>query len=214
LALARLSLPVLAAFNLPGRIRIQDLTLTLNPAALAIGVALGSRRASSLASRRLAEPRLSVTSTLRNAGRGSAHQPLRLVLVGVQVAVCTLLLAGSLAFGRAIQHGLTVDLGFDTKHVVLLPVDATLARYTPAQIAELQDRTLEVFRAQSWVSAGRVVVGPPLRGRMTGGAAVEDRSKQLGADKYGIDTQLVSAGFFDALQIPLVAGRPFLGRGP
>jgi predicted permease len=210
LLLARIGLPVLAAFNLPGRIRIHDLTLTVSPTALAIGIGLGLGTSLLFGLAPFWQSRrLSVTSTLRNAGRGSAHQPLRMVLVATQVAVCTLLLAGSLAFGRAIRHGLSVDLGFDTTHAVLMPIDPTLARYTPPQIAALQSRTLEVFRAQPWVDAVAWSSVLPVSGRMTGGAGVEDRSRKLGADKYGVDTQLISAGFFEALQIPLAAGRPF-----
>jgi predicted permease len=210
LLVAWLGLPLFATFSLPGRIAIGDLQLNLNPLALGLAVALGLATSLIFGLAPLWHgARIELTGALRDGSRGTPRQRARTALVGLQVAVCTILLAGSFAFGRALRHGLSTDLGFEVDRAVLVSVDPQSARYVPADILQLQQRMLDTLTQQPWVDAAGWSSQLPLQGRWTIGVKGEDRSRRLGDPRMGVDVNLVSPGYFDALRIPLVAGRAF-----
>ena len=207
---AQLALPLLAAFALPGGVAIRDLRVAVDPIALAVAVGLGGVTSLIFGLAPLWQGgRLDLIAAVREGSRGSARQPLRTALVTVQIAVCTLLLAGSLAFSRALQFGLAVDRGFDTERPVLVTVDPSLAKYDAKQIGLLQERTLDAFGAQPWVSAAGWTGLLPLRGRMTWNIALKGQPARAGSKTMGVDANVVSPGYFEALGLPIVAGRSF-----
>ncbi len=68
--------------------------------------------------------RSDVVSELHATGLRTARQALlQRVLVGLQVALCTVLLAGAGLFARSLYRVRTQDLGFSTSHLLLVRLD-------------------------------------------------------------------------------------------
>jgi putative ABC transport system permease protein len=148
-------------------------------------------------------------SVLKTAGRGmtSGRERFRLqrVLVAAQVALSLVLLAGSLLFARSLFNLMTRPVGFEQDGVLIANVvfqrlDLPEARRIPF-IEELLDR----IRAVPGVAAAAASNRSPVNGNtsnnsvlagndITGGMSWEDR---------------VGPGYFQAMEIPLIAGRDF-----
>jgi putative ABC transport system permease protein len=207
ITVARVTTSLLAAFSLPGRIAIADLALSVNPLVLTLAVGLGLVTSIVCGCAPLWHAsRVTLTSALHSGDRGSARQPLRTVLVAVQLGLCVLLAGGGLTFARAVRQALTVNLGFDTRHVARVTIDPALVRYSRNQRADLQSRVLDAFRNAPWVQAAGWSVALPLQGRMQWLVEIEGYA---GSEVLNPDANVVSDGYFDVLGIPLVAGRTF-----
>jgi predicted permease len=207
LGVARGVLQLVGAFDLPGRVSIGDLDLSLSPTlvAIAVGLGLGTSLLFGVVPA-WQSARVDAQAVLREGARGASRQPVRAVLVGAQVALCVLLLLGGLAFGRAMEHALTLDLGFDTSHTTLLTLNGNRARYTPVRLLDVERRVNDALTSQPWVASVGWMSILPLRGGM---------SWQLGIPVSGaikpvdVACNVVSDGYFDAMGIPLREGRTF-----
>ena len=207
---AYLCVSVLGRFSLPGSILIADLGLTVNRTVLAASALLGVLTSLIFGLAPLwAVARTDAITALRAGRRVTARQPLRSALVGVQVALCVLLFGGGLAFGRAVQHAFSIDFGFDTANTALITVNPSLSRYSRDQTVNFQRQTLERLRGASWVSAAAWSNLRPFRGRMTAMMAAEGAPPRPERER-NLDAHAVTDGYFEALGIPLVAGRTFL----
>ena len=208
-AVAYLCVAVLGRFTLPGSILIADLGLTVNRTVLAASVVLGLVTSLVFGIAPLwTAARIDGLTALRAGGRASARQPLRSVLVGVQVALCVLLFGGGLAFGRAVQHAFSIDFGFDTAHTAVLTFNPSLARYSRDQVVEFQRQVLDRLRRTPWVSAAAWSNLRPFRGRMTAQMSAEGAPPRPERER-NLDANAVTDGYFEALGIPLIAGRAF-----
>jgi putative ABC transport system permease protein len=209
LLVARLALSSLASFELPGQVLIQDLDLSLSPTLLATAVGLGI--ATSLVfglAPAWQASRFDPQSALRDGARGTTRQPIRSALVTMQVALCVLLLAGSLAFGRAMRYALSIDMGFDTVRTSVTSVNPGRARYTPTQIAAVRQRIREALIAQRWVTAAGWSAMLPLRGSMQWTLGIGG-SQTPANGEVTAEANVVSEGYFEAMGIPLRYGRFF-----
>jgi putative ABC transport system permease protein len=209
IAVARLSLSLFGAFTLPGRIAIADLALTVNSTVLLVSIALGMATSVICGCAPLWHAsRLTLTSSLRTGDRGSARQPLRSGLVVAQLGLCVLLAGGGLTFARSVRHAFALDLGFDTRHTARVTIDAALVRYSRSQRIDLQSRVLESLRGAAWVQAAGWSAMLPLQGRMQWLMTVQGYPAAPG-EVLNPDANVVSDGYFEAMGIPLVAGRTF-----
>jgi predicted permease len=209
-AVASLCLSVLGRFSLPGSIAIGDLGLTVHRTLLVSSALLGLATSVVFG----LAPLWSVTrrdpmSALRHSTRVSARQPLRGALVAVQVALCVVLLGGGLAFGRAVRQAFAIDFGYDTQHTAIVTANPSLVRYSRDRTLGFQRDTLDRLRGTPWVSAAAWAAIRPLRGRMTSRMSAEGRPV-LPPRERNLDANGVTDGYFEALGIPLLAGRTFL----
>jgi predicted permease len=144
-------------------------------------------------------------------GGGSAGRALasRRLLVIVQVALSAVLLVGAGLLARTLRGAEDVPLGFDLDRFLLATVYVPRVAGTPSASLSILPRLLERARAQGGFEAVGAVSNPPLSGfnRQTRVAALESRERAAPA-AYN----LVSDGFFDALNIRLREGRPIDGR--
>jgi predicted permease len=129
-------------------------------------------------------------------------------LVTIQTALALVLLIGAgLMLGTLVQLR-SVDAGFDFENVLVM--DASVSRANPAwrNPAPLHDALIERVAALPGVEAATLGCAPlnvPCwRGVVTG---VDGRAQ--GLDNVMIGIHMVPDGFFDALRIPLRAGRTF-----
>jgi putative ABC transport system permease protein len=208
---SQLCLGMLGAFSLPGAISVSELSISAHSGVLAFSVALGA--ATSLLVglapvRRMA--RLDPVGALRGSQGHASRQPLRSTLVALQVGACVALLAGGLAFGRAVRAAMAADLGFDTRRTAMLLVDPSLVRYSREETANLLSRSLEALDAAPWVRAAGWAAMRPLSGRMMWSIGIEPGNPTAPAG-LDVDANVVTPGYFAALGIPLRAGRLFRG---
>lgn len=146
--------------------------------------------------------RADINAALRQgvtATAGSAAWGKRNVLLGVQIASCTVLLtaAGALLGGLRLSHG--IDPRFDADHILVvdLPDDAPMADRAAFR-ADIARRlsALAGVRAVAWTQ--RVPFG-----------GTHLRTANRGQSRVVLSLDDVSESYFDVMGIPLVRGRTF-----
>ena len=137
---------------------------------------------------------------------------LRHGLVASQVAMALLLLVAAGLFLRSLQTAATMDAGFNAENVDLIQIDPRIAGYrTDAEglriVSALVDRFARV-PGVSAVGASRMV---PLMGGGLGLGRLSAPGYRgpEGDDSIEADWDVVTPGYFDALQVGLAQGRAF-----
>jgi predicted permease len=150
--------------------------------------------------------RVSLVDTLKG-GSGESHQlPLRSVLLGFQVAVTVLFLASAGLFIRGAQQAHTLDLGFALNDAVVVSCDWPADAFDNAR----KGAFLRTLAAQLGGPEGPPIgltAWEPFEGS-SGGAPVRFPG-QRDEEALEVNTIGVSAGYFEVLRIPIVAGRNF-----
>jgi predicted permease len=144
---------------------------------------------------------------LRQTPGGGGRSRIQGVFVVAQLALSlVLLLAGALSL-RALQKSSRVDLGFNPAGVLTASFDLALQNYAPERRTSFRRLLRERVAALPGVTDVGLANVPPLSGTMvstvvtaltTGGAGAEARAYLNAA----------GPGYFDALQLPIVNGRP------
>ena len=199
IALAPVNLPRIEEVRIDGRV----LGFTLL-ASLLTGLLFGLAPALQL-------PRQSIHEVVKDGGRGSTggrRRWLRQFLVVSEVAIALVLLIGAglliNSFWR-LQH---VDRGFDARN--LLTLNLTLSRYSTSEqqvsfLRQVLDRAAQVPGA----SAVGLTSTIPLRGGPSTDFVIEGRPPVKFGDEPSADIRIVDPNYFNAMRIPLRAGRPF-----
>lgn len=156
--------------------------------------------------------RVSPSLTLKEASGpvagGHGHLRLRKTLVGLQVGLCTVMIIGAGLFARSLSNLRNVNLGFCTTNVITFAVRPGVA-YEPGHKLQLFRTLIESLQRVPGVQA----VGANSTRLMTGGRW--DSSVTIpGAIRSGDDYpwsffNAISPGYFDALGVPVKAGRDF-----
>jgi predicted permease len=146
---------------------------------------------------------------LRETPAAGGRSRLQGVFVVAQLSLSlVLLLAGGLTL-RALQKANRIDLGFNPSGVLTASYDLELQNYTPERRIAFRRQLRERLGALPGVTAVGVTNVTPLSGRMMGTVV-------SAKDADGRDTEAraylnaAGAGHFDALEMPIVAGRPIL----
>lgn len=140
-----------------------------------------------------------------SAGRAASR--FRTALIVGQMALSTALLASAGLFTKSLFNISHVDLGIDVEHLVTFRVSPRLNGYSPEQSMALFERIEESLAALPGVNGVTASMVPILAGSASGtdvrvqgfasGPDVDDNSR----------LNVVGAGYFRALGIPLIAGR-------
>ena len=138
------------------------------------------------------------------AGRGG----IRNTLVIAQVAVTLVLLAGAGLLSRSLVALLQVNPGFVSDRVLTMHLAVTRAQYPEdAQVAKYYERLVALVRDIPGVEAVGIVNRLPLSGiNQTNPIQAEIHQE---VRNLSTDTRSITPGYFDALGIPVVAGRGF-----
>jgi predicted permease len=138
------------------------------------------------------------------AGRRSSGW-LRGSLVGIQAAVCTVLLASAILLLRCVYVTETIEPGFEYRNVAVVSFDPRGAGYDAARGSAFQRNLIERLRSLPGVDgiarAGRTPLSP---GRSQTSVRVSDR-----AEWQEIDFTTVSPEYFQVLGVPITRGRTF-----
>lgn len=128
-------------------------------------------------------------------------------LVAAEVALAFVLLSGSLLLVRSFQEVLSADRGFATEGVLTADIDLDPNQYEdgPAYVA-FYEQLLADLTGRPGVDAAGIASSVPVSGQTPDGRLELDGD--LSKQATGLYVA-VSGGFFDAMGIPMLQGRPF-----
>ena len=180
--------------------------------AFAAGIALVAGIATGLAPA-LQSARGSLSDVLRDGARASAGRSrhrIRGALVVAQVAVSLVLLICAGLFTQSVRAAASADLGFQPSHLALMTVDLTLQRYDSARRDRFYATLLERARAMPGVRAAALAHDIPMGGNNSSTTIYFDTDVPTVEDRrMDVYYNVVSADYFAAMALPLVAGREF-----
>ncbi len=137
---------------------------------------------------------------------------LRDLLLGVQIAICAVLVTSSMVAVRGMLRSLDSHLGIDPRSAMLVRIDPTLAGYEGDGVPEMQQRMIDAVKAIPGVtSAGLVGEYPPLHVGWNNTDVFTERTTDLRPANAAADAIVyeVSTGYFRAAGTRLLSGRPF-----
>lgn len=199
-----------SAWRLPTELPAQlDLTadarvmLFAIAASIAVGIIVG------IAPARFAL-RLDLNQSLKGHGGSPAARRFqgREILVGVQVALCIVLLQASFLAVRGLQRASTASLGWNPSGLVMAATEVGLAGYPFDRFVSYSDRVLDAAKKLPGVASASLSNSMPLHLDQSNttifAMPLTEPPNARSATIYSI-----SPGFFANLQIPIRAGRDF-----
>lgn len=153
--------------------------------------------------------RRSIASELAHSSRTqvSTHNPLQWLLVAVQVALAVTLLIGASLLLRNFQELNRISPGFQISHILTLRISGSWAETNDfKKFAQRIDRDLEELRATPGVHAAATSLFLP---GIPGDSQIEVKISEGRSEAEGkiiADSRVVSQGYFETMQIPLLAG--------
>jgi len=158
--------------------------------------------------------RLSLISAMKSRGETEPHGRFgsRQWIVASQVALSLVLLVAAGLLLRSFTKMATLDLGFDRNNVLLVSADLEAAKVPPDQMLATYEAIENRLRAIPGVVAAGRAVETPISGSRSGGSIRTEWSKAFSRGEAQILYNYVSPGYFEALRMPLMAGRAFDAR--
>ncbi|MGA9062005.1 MAG: ADOP family duplicated permease [Terracidiphilus sp.] len=157
----------------------------------------------------LATRRIDLRSSMASRSVGGTEMlGLRQMLIAGEVAFTVLLLAGSGLLVRTLVHLETLPPGFNPHGVMTAKASLNDARYdNPAAFRKLLDESAAAMRRIPGVKSAAVGLTLPFERTLNDGVTLAD-GKEAG-ERASTDFVYVTPGYFETLQIPLLAGRGF-----
>ena len=153
--------------------------------------------------------RTDITGAMIGIAAAKRHVGVKYGMVGFQVALSLVLLAGTGLVIRSMMQIERVDIGFNRERLTLVSTSAFQAGYTPPNAArlyrEIAERLAAVPGVQSVVRTNRLPLG---RGP-TSTLVIAEYVSTTGSNTTEVPGAAVSADYFNALGIRLLHGRPF-----
>jgi predicted permease len=161
--------------------------------------------------------RVDLQHELKEGGRGTSggarHHRIQRGLVGIQIAFAVMLVIAATLTIRSFGNLLRIDPGFDPSNVLTMRLSVPAADYPePSDISGYYERLLDRVRQLPGVREAGAVRSLPLAQSIGDWSIeIEGREERPGEDFDG-DWQIVTAGYFEVMRIPLQEGR-FLESG-
>lgn len=134
------------------------------------------------------------------------------LMAAAELALATVLLVGAGLLLRSFMALVLIDHGFEPAGSVAMQVTLPSARYpTPESRMQFHDRLLEEIRSSGVASSVGLITAMPNR-QPTGRFAYDPEGRALFPDPFTMnlaEMRMASEGFFEAMGIPLRAGRTF-----
>ncbi len=134
---------------------------------------------------------------------------LRRLIVALQIGLSVLLLVGAGLFVRTMQKLRSVDVGFNTTHLVTFGTSPKLSGYAPAAIPAAQQRILATMSALPGVQSAAATSLAQLAGDDHGGNVGVSGYTAPPDDDFDVAKEFISPTFLQTLGIPLLTGRTF-----
>jgi predicted permease len=130
-------------------------------------------------------------------------------LLIVQVAISLVLLVGAGLFLRTLHNLRHVDVGFNPRNLLLFRINPAMNRYDEQRTVALYGDLLERIAATAGVR-GVALSNPALLSGSVNSTSIFIHGRVYGPDQRdSINRLIVSANFFDLMEIPLLSGRSF-----
>lgn len=145
------------------------------------------------------------------AGGTRVHERVRGMLVAAEIGVTIVLLVGAGLLVRSFVRLVDVDPGLDPKSTLTLDVAIPRAKYTEgSRIASFYDQVLERVSATPGVDAVGAIDPLPLSdSNTTTSITIVGRPVPPPSDRPDVEFRTASPGYFEAMRIPVFAGRTF-----
>jgi putative ABC transport system permease protein len=209
--LTDLAIPLMARFGEPIAL---DSSLDWRVAAFVVGLGLASTVLAAVAPM-IGALRASSAAALgdgRSTGDAPGGMRLRRTLVVAQFALSLALVCCATLLARTVYNLRTLSTGFDIDHVALLGVDPSAGQYQQprlaAYVADAQSRLAQIPGVRA-VGFGRVI---PLGFGGARTSIIVQGYKPSDGEDMEINFNEITPSYFDAMGIPLRAGRSFDDR--
>ena len=133
----------------------------------------------------------------------------RRLIVSLQVGLSILLLVGSGLFVRTMQNLRHVDTGFNISHLITFHIDPQLSGYAKEKIPALHQQVLDTVATLPSVQAVGATNDPELADTDHGINVTVEGYTPPPEEDFDVEAPWVNAGYFHAMQVPLLAGRTF-----
>lgn len=166
----------------------------------------------------IAATRVNYTPALKEAriispGRGGRVIGLSQMLVIAQIALSLLLVLGAAIFVRTLANLHAVEIGFNQQNILTFKLDASQVGYKDAALrtfyAEMNDRFRGLPGVRAATISDMVLVSDSNHGT---GVVLPGIPKKPGRELPHTSLISVGPGFFEAMQLPIVFGRPLDAR--
>lgn len=187
--------------------RVATFAVVLAIVVTAIGNAIPTVRAS----------RTPIAGALKDGTALSARTSgrLRAGLVVAEIAAAVMLLVGAGLLARTFAELRRVDVGFDTRNLLVLRITPDAARYrTSAQTTDYYRRVLESLREVPAVASVAAVTSLPMStiGSDFTRPYWPEHARPDGNAVPSASVRMATPGYFTTLGLPVVAGREFADR--
>jgi predicted permease len=201
--------PLLRAFVLPRALAAEtpiDLRVFAFTAAVALLVGLATGLVPGVQS-----VRADVLGDLKASARDGSprHARVRTVLLAGQAALTLMLLAGAGLFVRSLRNVVAVDLGTETRRLVVVETDLDAAGYRPEDVDAAYRRMLERVEALPGAAHAAISVGGPFGWSYSMGIRIPGLDSLPHLSSGGPYYNAVSSDFFAAMGTRILRGRGF-----
>jgi len=132
------------------------------------------------------------------------------LLLGVQVAICAVLVTSSIVAVRGLMRSLHSDFGFEPRNAMLIDTDLNMAGYRDDAVPAMQKRMIDAMATIPEASAVALVSTPPLHAACCSRSNVftnETTDLRPSAAAAGAEMFSISPEYFRAAGTALLAGR-------
>jgi predicted permease len=159
-------------------------------------------------------PKLALTlkDQAANVSASGGHVRLRKALVVSQVALSLLMLIAAALFARSLHNLKNVDLGFRRERLLSFAVDPSLGSYKAERIRRFAEEVRERVAATPRVQSAAVGVMSVINGDHSRASISIEGYQPKDEENMSPCFDTVSAGYFQTMGIPLLAGREFSAR--
>jgi len=157
---------------------------------------------------------LNVSDSLKETSRSVAgsRSLLSKSLLVLQVAVSLVLLIAAGLFLRTLQNLRNVDVGFNTRNLVVFGVNPMLNQYSEARTVALYQRMIERLGSLPGVRSAALANMPLLANSTNSTSIVVQGRTYTTGQRDSINRLVVSPGFFETMQMPTRVGRGITDR--
>lgn len=156
--------------------------------------------------------RTDLASSLKVGTSDPRRVRLRALLVGIQVAISTIVLANAGLMVETLHRLDRMNPGFDRDHVVTFTVDTALQKYNQEQARLLALRLLQETRNLPGVSSAAIAARGLMRGAGLRTTIGLPGSRVSVADGLNTDLNVVSPGYFETMGMRLLTGHTYDNR--
>ena len=148
-----------------------------------------------------------------STGTAGRRFTMRDLLLGVQIALCAVLVTSSMVAVRGLARSMNSKFGFEPRNTVLANINLAMAGYSIDRVGPMQRRIIDAMNALPGVEATGVVNRyPPLayaaaiKANVFKTETADLKPSNVAAMPYRFD---ISPGYFEAAGTTVLAGRPF-----